>query len=709
MSMETLLGTWGKPPDSVAWTALGVAGLLAFGAFTKDGTAGGLTAWLRAHRAGDAEAVSRRRFLMAAGFVAAFLSLGYIAFYLRGGPRIIDATSYFLQGRALSHGMLDWAVADPSASFRGRFLFFHEPNRLAGIFPPGYPLLLSLGFLIGAPMVVGPLLAAGIVVATYLLAKEIAHDSGARDPEPIARFAALLSIVCVAVRYHTADTMAHGACSLAIALAMACAFRARRLGHPWLYAVTGLLLGYVVITRPVSAIPITCVSMVIAAGGGRRAGFTALGVVPGLLFLAFTNTRVAGHSWLMPQTAYYAVSDGPPGCFRYGFGSDIGCVLEHGDFVKAHLLHGYGVVEALGTTFRRLRMHLTDVVNFEPLFLLLLVPMVKTLRGSRACRMALLTVVLHIVAYAPFYFDGNYPGGGARLFADVLPVEHAVIAFAVAGVLPEVPFARRALLVLAVAVFGFSIHSAFEHRALAEREGGRPMYEPDLAKKGNVDHGLLFFDTDHGFNLAHDPAVTASHGVEAVRLRNDDRDRLLYDWLGHPFSHIYRFSLTGTPVVESWVPPPIVDDVYRFEAEADWPPLSQGGGYAQAAWVSGTGASGDRALEVIPTGGQDAWAELELPIPRKDSYRLSPRVLLRSTGGEGRLVLFTEGPDGARTEKARWEWKDNVSSSIHKTLDLAEESFIFEGNPSSVTAARLVLWASKGPVALDKTTLKAHR
>src|SRR5438093_275103 len=78
---------------------------------------------------------------------------------------------------------------------------------------------------------------------------------------------------------------------------------------------------------------------------------------------------------------------------------------------------GYGLVAALGTTLRRLRMHLTDVANLEPLALLVLVPKTKNARLAQAL------VVGHVLAYAPFYFDGNYPGGGARFYADILPIE----------------------------------------------------------------------------------------------------------------------------------------------------------------------------------------------------------------------------------------------------------------------------------------------
>src|SRR5205085_10247709 len=119
--------------------------------------------------------IPRRHFLAVCAFVSSLLSLFWIATYLRGGPRIIDATSYFLQGRALSSGDLAWHLpADlPSASFRGRFLIHHD-GEVGGILPPGYPLLLAIGFSFGAPMIVGPILAAAIVIATYFLARAIA-------------------------------------------------------------------------------------------------------------------------------------------------------------------------------------------------------------------------------------------------------------------------------------------------------------------------------------------------------------------------------------------------------------------------------------------------------------------------------------------------------------------------------------------------------
>jgi len=208
---EALLGTWGRPPDALAKLALGTSIALVILAISGRGRT---ILW------GDD--IPRRHFLALSAFLASLLSLFWIATYLRGGPRIVDATTYFLQGRALSQGEFSWALpADlPSASFRGRFLMFRE-GELGGIFPPGYPFLLAIGFSFGAPMIVGPVLAAAIVIATYFLARAIATDLvGDSLVEPVARGAALLSITSAALRYHTADTMSHAATALGITLAL---------------------------------------------------------------------------------------------------------------------------------------------------------------------------------------------------------------------------------------------------------------------------------------------------------------------------------------------------------------------------------------------------------------------------------------------------------------------------------------------------------
>lgn len=736
-SRLALLGTWAKPPDDVAWGALALAALLLVVAASPAGPRA-LASLLDFASIDDL--ARRRRFLTVAAFVAAFLSLGYIAFYLHGGPRLDEATSYFLEGRALSHGHFAWSVPDPSASFRGRSLLFHEPDVVSGIFPPGYPLLLAMAFHAGAPMVIGPLLAAAVAAATYFATKELVlasrGEQAAHEAEAVARLAVGLSLACAALRHHTAETLPHAASALGIALAFACALRARRTRDIGSFVLAGLALGFVVATRPTSALPIAIVVLVLAFGGARRTRAVtaaALAIVPGALFLFAAYRASSGSALMSPELAYYAASDGPPGCFRYGFGADVGCLVEHADAIAQHATRGFGWSEALAGTLRRLRVHATDVANLEPLALLVLVPLFAPSRGAgtgtrtSAARLALLLVVGQVLVYLPYYFDATSAGAGARLYADVLPIEHALVALAVGTLAPRIAFARRALVTLSLVCAGFAVHAVHSHRLLLVtpiegQAGGRPMFEPDVLREANVQHGLLYFDTEAGFNLAHDPDTLPSHGLLAVRLRGDDHDRLLYDLFGHPASHRYVFAADGS-TAPFWVPPApqgfFADETWRFEAEADWPPIAQSGGWAQPIAAPSTCASEARVLAVIPAFDSAASASvtIELPLPKPDeskwTWSLTPRVFLRGGGGKGSLEVL-DAPDASARVLAHWEWTDalGVANGGDACPELAAQTIALTRSASHATSraklemAWLRVRADGGPVALDRTLVK---
>ena len=110
--------------------------------------------------------------------------------------------------------------------------------------------------------------------------------------------------------------------------------------------------------------PRRVVAVVVSSARSPKAlAATLVAMVPGILLLSLAQHAQTGSWFASSQEAYYAVSDGPPDCFRYGFGAGVGCLHEHADFVKAHLGGGYGLVAALGTTARRLKMHVGDVLN----------------------------------------------------------------------------------------------------------------------------------------------------------------------------------------------------------------------------------------------------------------------------------------------------------------------------------------------------------
>ncbi len=668
------LGTWSRPPDRPSQVLLAVAvGLLAVAVVP------GGPSWLVSmlEPSGIGELRRKRRFLSVVSFIAAFLSLGYIAFYLRGGPRAADSATYWLQGRALSHGQLAWTAPDPAASFCAKNLAVTTPGRLSGIFPPGYPLLLAGMFLLGAPMLVGPLLAAALVVATWFLTRELATRAGLNEAgtERVARIAAGLSVTSAALRYHTADALPHGAAALALTLALACALRGARTTNRHLFAVAGLALGFLLATQPSSAMAVGAVVLALLVRAGRAGdrarslSWTCMAALPGALLLLSANRAATGHAFESP------------GAF--------------------HLLGAKGAMLA---TAQRLRANLVDVANFEPIALLpmlLLRPQLR--RRSRAALLAAGVVLLQWLRLAPFA-GGDDVMAGARALAEILPVEHALVALALGLSFPRRLGAVTAV-VLAFALGGFAVHASYDHERLAASGLGRPHYEPDVPREGGVTHGLLFFDDDEGFELAYHPGVLPSHGILAVRGRGDDHDRLVYDLLGHPPTHRYTTGPSG-PVASWWTPP--TGDTWRFEAESDVPPVAQSapsGGRIESVVASESCASNGRALALEPRGDAVASATVELPVPRgatmapAQTWTVTPRAFQRGGPGAADLALVTSlgGPP-----VAHWSWTDAAQTAPHCT-DLPSASVELGGDR---THAWLVMTARGGPVSLDKTTLK---
>jgi hypothetical protein len=606
--VSDLAAGFGAPPDAVAWVAL-VGGLALLG-------------WNSSRRAPVDFRFSDRAFIGALALLAAGLSAGYVAFYLRGGPRIIDATSYYLQARALSEGHIQVPLGSfPGGSFRGRFLLGNEDgSALSVIFPPGYPAVLALGFLAHAPMAVGPLLAAALVVASFGLARRVFDDPG------VARLAAVLSTVCAVLRYHTADTMSHGLSALLFTTALWAAHgRGKR--DAFLAGAAG---GLLVATRPLSGALCSVLALSVARRADRVFVMLCGAAIPVVAFVV--EQRVATGSWFTSsQAAYYALADGPPGCFRYGFGSGIGCSFEHGDFVRARLGEGYGLVAALGTTARRLKMHLADAGNLELFAPVLVYAVVRSIKERRGSVLAF-GVGGIVCAYAPFYFDGNYPGGGARFYADALPLEHALVAWA----LVRLGIARFGA---GLALIGFAVHTSYDHRQLAEREGGRPMFERAVVADRRVERGLVFVSTDHGFNLGFDPrSLDRKGGLVVARRRNDAHDVLLWDALGRPDAYDYSFDSSSASARADLVriSLDVTPEALRLEAESEWPVLAVEGGSVVPAFPPC--ASRGRALWLTPSSRGKVTVRLDVPPMGGQERRIGVGWVV-PPGGAGTVVM----------------------------------------------------------------------
>ncbi len=595
--MRALPFSYGLPQDPVAFTAL-VAG----------------AAWLVLARS---PLLSRRVFLLVSSVVAGLLSWGYVHVYLRGGPRIIDATAYTLEARALSHGLLAWELPEPRTEVVGRFLvestLADGPRRIGVIFPPGYPAVLALGEWLGAPMWIGPALGVGTTVLVAKLADQLLPIELA-ERERWLRACVLASVVSGALRYHTADTMSHGLAALLFTGAMVAAIAHRPPAPRTLTsALLGASLGLLFATRPVTAAACAVLTALVLAphrralarGGLARLSVGALAALPPVVLFFAHQRAVTGGLFVSSQRHYYAMSDGPPECFRWGFGQGVGCLQEHGDFVRHNLPDGFTLVPALKTTGRRLAALLQDPLNDEILGVLLILGVFVAIAGAGRARRDLvatgLAVPALVLAYAPFYFDGNYPGGGARFFADGLPCLLVAGVVGLARASRWAPSAARLGHALpGLALLGFSLNAHTDHELLRDREGGRPMWlASDVASL--PEEAVVFVDTDHGFNLALDP--TRPHTV--VRYRADAADALV-PREGRPvFLHHYDVA-SGEVDVSPHVPERATPSLCPRSL---WPPTAQVGAFVLPVEVPGPCGAGLEVHAVRPGAG------VTLPLP----------------------------------------------------------------------------------------------
>jgi len=240
---------------------------------------------------------------------------------------------------------------------------------------------------------------------------------------------------------------------------------------------------------------------------------------------------------------------------------------------------------------------------------------------------------------------------------------------------------------LALVLVGFAFHAVYDHRQLAERDGGRLMFDREDLEHANVKQGLVFVDTDHGFDLAHDPrfASTPDLGVTIARWHGDDHDRLLYTRLGEPASWTYRFGESKSTLTP--YNPPHRMDAWAFEAEAEWPPLEQrGGAWAMPIWASGTCASGSRALEIEGDGA----VVIALPVPSEGVWTVTPRVLARP--GTGSITVLGE------------TWRFGGDEAKDTCVDLESRVMTFERGD-----VRAVIESHGTPIAVDSFSLARPR
>ncbi|GAB4531303.1 MAG: hypothetical protein Kow0063_10400 [Anaerolineae bacterium] len=220
-------------------------------------------------------------------FLAALISQGIFERI----PHVEDEAAYLFQAQVFAQGRLKVPTPPYPASYWSPFVLDYQGQRF-GKYPPGYPLLLSLGVRVGAGWVVNAVLASATLGLIALSGRYIYSPT-------TGLLAAALGLTCPVFLAMSGTLLSHPTSLFFTTLflwAFACWVQRPATGSGWGYAiVSGLALGYLTITRPFDAIGVSFPFALYAVIRVLRGQHTLLGqgvimvaivLVSGLLLLA---------------------------------------------------------------------------------------------------------------------------------------------------------------------------------------------------------------------------------------------------------------------------------------------------------------------------------------------------------------------------------------------------------------------------------------
>ena len=371
-------------------------------------------------------------------------------------PHIPDEGAYFYHARYFAEGMLTAPAPPVTEAFDIELMDFGG-GRWWSAQLPGWPAMLSLGFLFGAPWLVNPVLAGVNIVLTYLLITEI---YGRR----IAKMVVLL--LCVSPWYifmamnfmpHTFTLTVFLAAALGVALP-------RRTGTPWWALAGGLGLGAISLVRPLEAVAAALVLGLWALGvGGKRlrvsaiAAFAVGTAAAGSLGLYY-NRLLTGSPLTFPFMAYTDKFYGP-GVNALGFGPEKGF-----GWTTIDPFPGHGAIDVGVNALLNVFSINTELFGWGAGSLLFSALFLFAGRKARADYL-MMAVIAVVVALHSFYWFSGGPDFGARYWYLVIVPVAALTARGIQLLLQSAPWGAEAAAAV-VLMSGITIVSFFPWRAI---------------------------------------------------------------------------------------------------------------------------------------------------------------------------------------------------------------------------------------------------
>ena len=341
--------------------------------------------------------------LLAALWVTVVATLLALFSYQRH-PHLADEVGYLYHARYFAAGMLTMPAPPVPEAFNID-LMNYEIDKWYSPVPPGWPMMLALGVLLGVPWLINPLLAGINILLTYVFLRELYDRRSAR----IAVF-----LLCVSPWYifMAMNFMTHTftlTCALAAGVALA---RAKKTGKSIWGWISGIAVGIGSLIRPLDGMIAAGLLGLWAIGLGGRClrvlsivGLVLGAVVTGALQLLY-NAILTGHPTVFPLNAYLDKYYGP-NRNAFGFGAERGL----GWAIDAY--PGHSPIESVINANLNISSVNAELFGWST-GSLVFIALILFSRAMRKSDYLMLAVVAAVVGtYSLYWFSGG-PDFGAR-------------------------------------------------------------------------------------------------------------------------------------------------------------------------------------------------------------------------------------------------------------------------------------------------------
>lgn len=359
-------------------------------------------------------------------------------------PHVPDAISYLLLGKLLANGQFVLPYAQLPTFIAPELIpdyfihwYIHKETYMLVPYLVGHPLVLAIGEVFGAVYLVPPMVGAAVLGVVFFLTYRLTQS---------VAFGLTAMLLCLASPFfqtQTIDYMSHNTAALYLLLAITPMFCSSQR----LYVLTGLFLGMLLNTRPLTAVAIGAAIglyflfslLAVLANRGRgggetrphvgglqtrpyfagasgngaapvsfravlrplfvQIGYSILGFVPPLALFAYYNWATTGNPLTAPYI-YHGILD------NVGFGENF--ALGYG------LLQGFANIAVFSLFFLK-----DYYISFFPFLLsFLLLPFYRN--HLRTILLMQMTIVLSIGIWC--FYDGNFFMYGPRFIYEAVPV-----------------------------------------------------------------------------------------------------------------------------------------------------------------------------------------------------------------------------------------------------------------------------------------------